>query len=296
VTSRSPEEQRAIREDVFRWLDNLLFQGHYEFSRAQLLDYHYGDERIPLLDTGRGIRNPATFDATLTIMSGWKQNKYRDFHDDNGWITYSYQASDRGDNVKLIRAYELQEPLVYFRAVREGYYIGHWPVRIAVNDADKREVRFPLDEAFEFLGDPLTQTAEQKRYASRLAKQRLHQPIFRARVLHAYASACAICSLQHAELLDAAHIIPDSEESGVASVVNGLSLCKIHHAAYDRRLLGITPDYEVRIDNELLDEVDGPMLRHGLQEMHRRPLRLPRRPADYPDRDALALRYQEFAA
>ncbi len=79
-------------------------------------------------------------------------------------------------------------------------------------------------------------------------------------------------------------------------MTNGLALCKIHHASYDQNLLGITPDYEVRIDKDLLDEVDGPMLRHGLQDMHGRPLTLPERRADHPSRDRLAQKFALFAA
>ncbi|HEX5332141.1 MAG TPA: HNH endonuclease, partial [Cellulomonas sp.] len=60
-------------------------------------------------------------------------------------------------------------------------------------------------------------------------------------------------------------------------VTNGLSLCKIHHSAYDANLMGITPDYAVRINKALLLEIDGPMLRHGLQEMHGRPIGIPQR-------------------
>jgi Predicted restriction endonuclease len=112
----------------------------------------------------------------------------------------------------------------------------------------------------------------------------------------AYHGACAVCSLRHVELLDAAHIIEDKDENGLPELPNGLSLCKIHHAAYDRRFLGITPDYVVEINGALLDEVDGPMLRHGLQEMHRRPLVTPVRRRDKPDRDRLAIRYEAFRA
>jgi predicted restriction endonuclease len=39
----------------------------------------------------------------------------------------------------------------------------------------------------------------------------------------------------HAALLDAAHIILDTEPQGEPTVRNGLALCKIHHAAYDRK-------------------------------------------------------------
>ena len=77
-------------------------------------------------------------------------------------------------------------------------------------------------------------------------------------------------------------------------MTNGLSLCKIHHAAYDRQLLGISRDYVVRINHALMEEVDGPMLRHGLQEMNGRKIALPHRRRDWPDPDRLALRYNDF--
>ena len=94
-------------------------------------------------------------------------------------------------------------------------------------------------------------------------------------------------------LLDAAHIIGNSEDP---IVTNGLTLCKIHHASYDSNMLGISPDYTVHINRELLEEVDGPMLKHGIQEMDKRPLSLPGRRADRPDRDRLSARYESFLA
>ena len=136
----------------------------------------------------------------------------------------------------------------------------------------------------------------QREYARRLARQRLHQPAFRTRVLLAYETRCAICELKHGSLLDAAHIVPDSEERGIATTSNGLALCKIHHAAYDQDMLGVSPDYRVAVNRDLLDEVDGPMLRHGIQEMHGREIVLPRRRADRPDRDGLAWRWARFSA
>ena len=59
-------------------------------------------------------------------------------------------------------------------------------------------------------------------------------------------------------------------------------------------MLGITPDYTVTINRDLLDEVDGPMLKHGLQDMHGRPLHLPARRRDWPDRERLAHRWDAF--
>lgn len=103
-----------------------------------------------------------------------------------------------------------------------------------------------------------------------------------------------MCALKHGQLLDAAHIIGDHKPHGIPVVENGLSLCKIHHAAYDTNLLGISPDYRVRINQDLMVEIDGPMLRHGLQEMDGRSLALPKRRGDYPSKDRLAERFEEF--
>lgn len=112
--------------------------------------------------------------------------------------------------------------------------------------------------------------------------------------MRAYRSTCSFCKLKHAELLDAAHIIPDSEELGVPEVTNGLALCKIHHAAFDRKILGVTPDYEIKVQQSVLEEVDGPMLRWGLQEMDGRRLHLPLHKNQWPDRERLEQRYTEF--
>ncbi len=104
-----------------------------------------------------------------------------------------------------------------------------------------------------------------RRYAWTRTRQRLHQGAFRELVVSAYDERCAICRLNHPELLDAAHIIPDTEERGIPIVPNGLSLCKIHHAAYDQGILGIDGDYRVHVRKDILRERDGPMLKHGIQ-------------------------------
>jgi putative restriction endonuclease len=45
--------------------------------------------------------------------------------------------------------------------------------------------------------------------------------------MRAYRHRCAICTLRERELVQAAHIVPDIEEQGIAAVVNGLALCAI---------------------------------------------------------------------
>ena len=105
-----------------------------------------------------------------------------------------------------------------------------------------------------------------------------------------------MCQLKHEPLLDAAHIVPDSDERGQPEIPNGLSLCKIHHTAYDVGILGISPDYKVHLRNDVLDEIDGPMLRHGLQAMHGSLIQLPRRVDFRPREEYLADRFARFQA
>jgi Transglycosylase associated protein/HNH endonuclease len=40
-------------------------------------------------------------------------------------------------------------------------------------------------------------------------------------------------------------------------VPNGLSLCKLHHAAFDRHFLGLRPDYVIEVRRDILKEHDG---------------------------------------
>ena len=85
-----------------------------------------------------------------------------------------------------------------------------------------------------------------------------------------------------------------ADEPGDPTVNNGLSLCKIHHAAFDQLLIGIRPDYVVEVHPRVLEESDGPMLRHGLQGLHKSSLLLPAAKRDHPDPTRLEVRYGKF--
>ncbi len=103
-----------------------------------------------------------------------------------------------------------------------------------------------------------------------------------------------MCHLKHRELPDAAHIVPDKDPLGGPSVTNGLVLRKLHHAAFDSYLIGISPARVVEVRQDIPAEEDGPMLLHGLKGVQRQPIALPRHAADYPASEYLEIRYQEF--
>jgi putative restriction endonuclease len=266
--------------------------GTVGWQELQAFDLGAGQTRRLISQTG--IWNPRDLATTLTIVSS-PDGPYDDQEVEGGFLRYDYRAgSEEGNNTKLRRAAELGTPLILLRKIADGVYVPVFPVFVVADDRARRQFVIALDESLRFMSDPLHPTADQRRYAERVVQQRLHQPVFRGQVIRAYERRCAICSLRHPELLDAAHIVEDSHDRGVAHVTNGLSLCKIHHAAFDKLLLGVTTDYEVRINGDLLEEIDGPMLKHGLQEMHGRRLELPKSRREWPDRDRLAHRWTIF--
>ena len=75
--------------------------------------------------------------------------------------------------------------------------------------------------------------------------------------------------------------VPDDAE-GEPVVSNGVALCKLHHAAFDRFFFAIRPDYVIEVRPSVLRESDGPMLVVGLQQIHGQVIHLPRRARTYP--------------
>lgn len=290
-----PGAEAELRERVMHRLAEVTAHNGGTIGWHELQSLDLGDGRSRRLINYTGIWNPRDLSATLTIVSS-PDGPYEDKEVEGGF-RYDYRAgSDEGNNTKLRRAAEQGSPLILLRKISDGVYVPVFPVYVVADDRARRQFVIALDESLRFLADPLNPTAEQKRYAERMVRQRLHQPVFRGQVIRAYDRRCTVCSLRHPELLDAAHIIEDRHADGLAHVTNGLSLCKIHHAAFDRYLMGITPDFRVVINQALLEEVDGPMLKYGLQEMHGRSIELPSSRQNWPDRDRLNQRWTSFKA
>jgi putative restriction endonuclease len=190
-------------------------------------------------------------------------------------------------------------PLIYNFGVTKGSYLPVWPVFVVGDDPRTLVFRVEADDPLyaPIVGENTDTNLERearRRYVTATTKRRLHQVSFRQRVLLAYRTTCAVCRLGHEELLDAAHILPDAHPRGEPIVPNGLSLCKLHHAAFDRNILGVHPDLHVEIRMDILREEDGPMLQHGLQGFHEIRIGIPRAAALQPDRGFLEERYDIF--
>jgi len=111
-------------------------------------------------------------------------------------------------------------------------------------------------------------------------------------VLSAYGRRCSVCTLRESPLLDGAHLVPDREELGEPRVENGLSLCAIHHRAFDRDLLGVTPELRVHVFHDRLEAPEEEPTR-VLTRFHDEDLRVPDEEAVRPDPELVAHRWEE---
>jgi putative restriction endonuclease len=261
--------------------------------------FPFRGRRVPFLNRQKGIFRAAAQrgPAALAIQTS-HDPPYDDAEATDGSFSYAYRAGDvnQADNRALRAAAELRTPLVYFFSTRPGIYEPFYPCFVTADDpvtrfvqVSKGAMRGPVDEQEPILLlDPI-----ERRYANREVKVRMHQGRFRGLVIPAYRDQCAICRLKEVRLLDAAHIVGDPEPTGTPEVPNGLSLCSIHHRAFDQDLVGISPDHVVHVAGRLLDDEDGPML-EVLKGFQGRAIELPRRSALHPDRERLAVRFERF--
>lgn len=89
-------------------------------------------------------------------------------------------------------------------------------------------------------------------------KQRKNQYLFRNMVLSAYNNSCCITRITRPELIEACHIVDwKTDTQNRLNPCNGLAMNVLFHRAYDKLLIGISPDFKVEISNRMYDELRG---------------------------------------
>lgn len=306
VATRSGSWDSRVRREAQAWLAVRTNDGADAIHYLDLEDFRVGDTRVPLKSRQRGIWKPKSLDAALSITTTFRragqERPYEDEVGSDGLLRYKWQGDEANaaDNRALRSAMENGLPLIWFFGVAPGLYQPVFPVYLLTEERGEQQFvvdidpqRVALDGARDV--EDTRDLEIVKRYGTRLARTRLHQRLFRSTVINAYDTRCTVCNLKHKQLLDAAHIIPDAHMEGIPAVSNGMAMCKIHHAAFDAGIMGIRPDLIVEIRSDILAEVDGPMLKHGLQERHdQRLMSVPTRRADRPSASALEHAYERF--
>ena len=293
----------AVRNAAFEWLRAQVESVGDVLPRSLLSrGFTFEGQRVPLVSP-QGIFKPKVLsDAPLSITTV-ADGPYDDAVGPRGLLLYRYRGSnpEHPDNRGLRFAGRERLPLVYLHGVFRGKYVAAWPVFVVDDDPGALTFTVAVDDPRHVWSSAGRQPAAvhddlaegRRQYVTAAVRQRLHQRAFRERVLDAYREQCAFCRFRHAELLDAAHIEPDAA-GGEPVVSNGLALCRLHHAAFDRHFVGVRPDYVVQVRPDLLQEEDGPTLVHGIQSLHGARIALPRRVGLRPDPQLLDKRYDIF--
>ena len=256
--------------------------------------FNYEGNRIPLVNPQRGIFKPKKMRYLLSIRTVFPAPGKKVWYDDQREIhrriiesedtlDYAFMGQDpnAADNQWLLEAFKNQVPVIYFLGIAPGRYQAIIPAFISGWDPNAliAQVVFGVPNQDKI---SIPQSIQERRYALRVVKQRLHQSSFREAVIAAYNGRCAVSGLPERRLLDAAHIISDKNEfMGQPVITNGLPLSKIHHSAFDSNLIGINPDYRLHVSERLLSQNDGPML-ESFKQLNGNKLRLPTRLIDYP--------------
>lgn len=295
-----------VRAAAFEWLSEQVAVHGDVLPRTLLAKgLTMNGSRVPLVGP-QGIFKPQVLSEVPLSITTAPEGPYDDSFGTDGLLRYRYRGSNRNhpDNRGLRLAMERRLPLVYFHGVVPGKYVAAWPVFVVRDDPAKLAFSVAVDDA-SHIGlsalandsvDAVHEDADSGRrlYITASVRQRLHQRGFRERVLSAYRHQCAFCRLRHEELLDAAHIVPDSEPQGEPLVSNGLALCKLHHAAFDSYFLGVRPDYVVEVRPDILKEHDGPTLVHAIQALHGIRIAIPAQSILKPATGLLEIRYKRF--
>ena len=304
----SDQEEIQFRESAFAWIRAQKLHTPW-FTRDDLSKFEFGGKQHRLIGPFTGIwKITSLSDAAIAISTAYIPDggirPYEDGEGPDGMQRYKWRGTDpnQSDNRALRRAMERNLPMMwlvgigYVPGTKEQLFDIRFPVYLADEEPTEHQFVVALEAGQEVLpqGEPQAVKEIVKRYNERIVKTRYHQPIFRARVIHAYQERCAICRLPFTELLDAAHIRPDSE-GGSTKISNGMSLCKIHHGAYDADIIGISADYIIHVRESVLATFDGPTLQHSIKEMNGEELRqIPTEISSKPDRDLLAERFEKF--
>jgi putative restriction endonuclease len=155
----------------------------------------------------------------------------------------SVSAHDKGNN-EIAIAFTPEFFVDYVRNLELLHGFGD-----SVDDLERLEtvIEQAQDESVILNESDFEQVSSVRQSVVKIVTQKVRQSGFQKRVLTAYNYRCAFCSIQ-LKLVDAAHIIPVAHETSNDFTSNGLTLCPLHHRAYDKALITIDETYQTLVN------------------------------------------------
>lgn len=254
---------------------------------------------VILLKGPQGIFKPRQLtDGPLTIMSTLGSQYEDELLDEANTLRYDYAPPSREhENVGLKNLMVAGKPVILLKQVKSKPRPEYMVVApLYVEGFDDHIRQFTLSTRADLTPRVDTQTGLvlreiRRAYGETTVQTRLHQAYFRRDVLSVYRNRCCVCELRVRPLLQGAHIVPDSEAAGAPVVQNGLSLCSLHHAAYDRNIIRIKSDYTIAVEQDWLEAGDS-FGRVSLSDFSGRRIAVPSDVAHKPSPEFLDWRFR----
>lgn len=145
-------------------------------------------------------------------------------------------------------------------------------LRSIFHTADDKQLEVNPDKGVRFRKKSLPEVTE----ATATVKQRRGQDYFRDAVLNNFGGRCGITGLDIRELLIASHILPWSKYPGERlNVRNGISLSRLHDAAFDIGLIAFDDNLQLILSHRLRKRISHEAIKSNFCEYAGIALKLP---------------------
>ena len=121
----------------------------------------------------------------------------------------------------------------------------------------------------------------------------MNQNFFRQTILSTYYNTCCITGIQLPQLLVASHITPWSvDEKNRLNPHNGLCLNALHDKAFDKGLISITPDFEIKVSKKIREHETNNYIKNMFENINNTKMNVPER--FVPEREFLEYHYKNI--
>ncbi len=194
--------------------------------------------------------------ADEKVFTAWNPHLMRDRYNQKQTVSlYSRFSIQKKSSIQNIASYKDNngQVIISFKAEYLGLYLENINRIHLLNEEQLLKL---VEESDSFNDEDENGTMELDEGRLTITHTRYKRdPNFRRKVYDAYENKCAMCGIQ-LELIEAAHIIPHSHEMGTDDITNGISLCALHHTAYDRSLIYFDNEFNILLNEDKIDYLE----------------------------------------